>query len=73
MPAQGAAVLADGLAEADPLPALRDEAERLGLRLIPISAVTGEGISELKRALWSLVASSLPEALAPRDASPEAP
>ena len=63
----------------DPLPALRDEADRIGLRLIPISAVTGEGILDLKRALWELVASSMQSAISSREpvaaleAIPEAP
>lgn len=35
----------------DPLPALQEEAERLGLEVRPVSAVTGLGLAELKSAL----------------------
>jgi GTP-binding protein len=45
----------DAVAEADPLPSLRAEAEALGLPLVPISAVTGAGVLELKRAILALV------------------
>ncbi len=45
----------DAVAEADPLPALRGEAAALGLPLIAISAVTGAGVLELKRAILALV------------------
>jgi len=45
----------DAVAEADPLPALRAEAEALGLPLVPISAVTGAGVLDLKRAILALV------------------
>ena len=45
----------DAVAETDPLPALRAEAESLGLPVFPISAVTGSGLVELKRAVLALV------------------
>jgi GTP-binding protein len=41
----------DALSGPDPLPALRRAARRLGLEVKPISAVTGAGLAELKRAL----------------------
>jgi GTP-binding protein len=41
----------DALSELDPLPALTREAERLGLEVYPISAVTGAGLVDLLRAL----------------------
>jgi GTP-binding protein len=46
----------DALGETDPLPALREEAHRLGLEVIPVSSVTGEGLVALKRRLLELVA-----------------
>ncbi len=39
----------------DPLPALRREAHRLGLEVLPLSAVSGSGLLELKRALLQRV------------------
>jgi GTP-binding protein len=45
----------DAVAETDPLPALRAEAAALGLPLVPISAVTGAGVLDLKRAVLVLV------------------
>ena len=45
----------DAVADADPLPALRAEAEALGLPMVAISAVTGAGMLEMKRALLALV------------------
>jgi hypothetical protein len=45
----------DALGEVDPLPALEAEARRLGLRLFPISAVSGQGLRDLNRALLALV------------------
>ena len=46
----------DALGEDDPLPALRAEARALGLDIVPVSAATGEGLLELKRALATRVA-----------------
>jgi GTP-binding protein len=46
----------DALGEEDPLPALRAEARALGLDIVPVSAATGEGLLELKRALATRVA-----------------
>jgi len=45
----------DAVAEVDPLPALRAEAEALGIPVFPVSAVTGAGMLDLKRALLSTV------------------
>ena len=45
----------DAVAETDPLPALAREAKALGLPLVPISAVTGAGVLDLKRAILALV------------------
>jgi len=45
----------DALGESDPLPALRGAAEALGLRLLPLSAHSGEGLLELRRALAAAV------------------
>ena len=44
----------DAVAEADPLPALRAEADALGVPMLPVSAVTGAGVLELKRAVFAL-------------------
>jgi GTPase len=41
----------DALTAPDPLPALVDEARGLGMEVVPVSAVTGAGLLELKRAL----------------------
>jgi GTP-binding protein len=41
--------------EGDPLLALAAEARRLGLGLVPISAVKGDGLDELKRRMLALV------------------
>jgi len=46
----------DAIGEDDPLPALRAEARALGLDLVPVSAATGEGLLDLKRALATRVA-----------------
>jgi GTP-binding protein len=46
----------DALGEEDPLPALRAEARALGLEIVPVSAATGEGLLDLKRALATRVA-----------------
>ncbi len=45
----------DAVAEEDPLPALAEEARALGLPLFAISAVTGAGLLELRRALLAAV------------------
>src|SRR6185503_19597088 len=45
----------DAATEPDPLPALEAEARRLGLEVRPVSAVTGEGLAELKRSLGRIV------------------
>jgi GTPase len=48
-----AATKRDLVSARDPLPALSGEANRLGLGLVAVSAVTGEGLTELKRRLLS--------------------
>ncbi|MGE5125029.1 MAG: GTPase ObgE [Betaproteobacteria bacterium] len=48
----------DALSGEDPLPALAAAAQEAGLELVAVSAVTGEGLVELKRRLLSLVARS---------------
>jgi GTP-binding protein len=45
----------DAPAEPDPLPALRREAKKLGLPVLAVSAVTGDGLLKLKRALLERV------------------
>jgi GTP-binding protein len=57
-PQMVAATKRDAVVEPDPLPALTAEAERLGLPVIPVSAVTGQGLAELRRSLLRLVESS---------------
>jgi GTP-binding protein len=44
----------------DPLPLLRAEAARLGLEVVPVSAVSGEGLHLLKSRLLSLVSGRAP-------------
>jgi GTP-binding protein len=51
-----AATKRDVVQEDDPLPALRRAAAELGVPVFPVSAVTGEGLTDLKRALWAHVA-----------------
>jgi GTP-binding protein len=46
----------DAIGEEDPLPALRAEARALGLEIVPVSAATGDGLLDLKRALATRVA-----------------
>lgn len=53
-----AATKRDAVAEDDPLPALRAEAEALGLPVFPVSAVTGEGLRDLLRAMLARVEAS---------------
>ena len=50
-----AATKRDAACDPDPLGALQEEGRRLGLEVRPISAVTGEGLPELKRALLRLL------------------
>jgi GTP-binding protein len=45
----------DALVSPDPLPELTREASRLGVPVVPVSAVTGQGLPELKRALLQRV------------------
>lgn len=46
----------DAAQDPDPLPELRRVASELGIPVFPISAVTGAGLPELKRALWARLA-----------------
>jgi GTP-binding protein len=55
-----AATKRDLVGAEDPLPALRAEAARLGLDVVAVSAVTGEGLPLLKRRLLSLVTPGRP-------------
>jgi GTPase len=48
--------------DGDPLPELRRAASDLGVPVFPISAVSGAGLTELKRALWSRLATPPAEA-----------
>jgi GTP-binding protein len=48
----------DVLVDLDPLPELERECARLGLPLVPISAVSGQGLLELKRALARMLAAA---------------
>jgi GTPase len=50
-----AATKRDAVSAPDPLPALRSEARRLGLDVVAVSAVSGEGLAELKRGLLALL------------------
>lgn len=55
----------DVVAAHDPLPELRDAARARGLDVVPVSAVTGEGLLELKRRLLRLIdATAVPGPLA---------
>ena len=56
-----AATKRDALGETDPLAALREEAQALGLEVVPVSAVTRQGLVELERALVGLVAEARAE------------
>jgi GTP-binding protein len=49
--------------DGDPLPALREAAGARGLAVLPVSAVTGDGLLELKRALLRLLDSEKARAL----------
>ncbi len=61
-PQMVAATKRDAVGPDDPLPALRAAAEALGLRTVALSAVTGEGLSELKRELVGLTSAPRPAA-----------
>jgi hypothetical protein len=50
-----AATKRDVVGEKDPLPALRAEARAQGLEVVPVSAITGEGLLDLKRAVLRLL------------------
>jgi len=51
----------DVLADRDRLARLQAEAERLGLRLYPMSAVTGDGVRPLLEAMWQRIATAREE------------
>jgi GTP-binding protein len=61
-PQMVAATKRDAAGADDPLPALRRAAESVGLRTLPVSAVSGEGLVELKQALAGLIEASRPAA-----------
>jgi GTP-binding protein len=48
----------DAVSEEDPLPRLRESAAALGLEVVPVSAVSGEGLLALERRLLCLVDAS---------------
>jgi GTP-binding protein len=50
-----AATKRDAVADPDPLPGLTAAARRLGLGVVPVSAVSGAGLGELKRAMQRLL------------------
>ncbi len=52
--------LAGGPEGGDPLPDLSAEAARLGMPVVPVSAVRGDGLLDLKRALLRLVQTAQP-------------
>ena len=53
-----AATKRDAVGDEDPLPGLRAEALELGLCVVPVSAVSGEGLVALKRELLRLIATA---------------
>jgi GTPase len=56
-----AATKRDAQGEVDPLPALRAAGRALGLEVLPVSAATGQGLLDLKRALAARVAEARAE------------
>jgi len=60
-----AATKRDAVADEDPLPALGEEARRLGLEVFAVSAATRQGLLELERALAARVAEARAAAEAP--------
>jgi GTP-binding protein len=56
-----AATKRDALGEDDPLERLRGEARQLGLETFAVSAVSGAGLGELKRALRARVDGARPQ------------
>jgi GTP-binding protein len=62
-----AATKRDAVAAQDPLEPLRAAAARLGLETVPLSAVSGAGLTELKRLLLGLAGQGEP-ALLPESA-----
>jgi GTPase len=59
-----AATKRDAVQEPDPLPALLELAAANGLRVVPVSAATGLGLTELKRTLRDLLAEARVSTLA---------
>ena len=49
----------DAVGADDPLPELRRAAAELAVPVFPVSAVTGEGLTELRRALWARIAPAI--------------
>ena len=56
-----AATKRDAAGHPDPLEALVAEGRRLGLEVLPVSAVSGEGLLELKRAILRLLDTTAPK------------
>jgi GTP-binding protein len=54
----------DATGQDDPLPALQRAARELALEVLPVSAVSGEGLAELKRRVAALLAAAVSEACA---------
>jgi GTP-binding protein len=63
----------DALDEPDRLERLRAHTERLGMRLIPLSAVTGEGVKQLLEAIWAAYRAAAPDAASDEDAVVDMP
>jgi GTP-binding protein len=57
----------DAVSERDPLPELRTAARDRGLEVVPVSAVTGEGLLDLKRAVLRLIDKAAVEAPLPQE------
>ena len=62
-----AATKRDAVGGVDPLPELQVRAAALGFAVVPVSAVSGRGLVELKRALVALLPRAEAPALAARD------
>jgi 50S ribosomal subunit-associated GTPase HflX len=55
-----AATKRDAARRPDPLPELTAEARRLELQIVPVSAVSGAGLPELRRAMRRLLETAAP-------------
>jgi GTPase len=70
-PALVAASKRDAVSPPDPLPELERAAAAAGLRLLPISAHSGEGLTELRRALMAAARAAEPVAVAAAREAPD--